>query len=294
MTRALSLLVVLAAAVLTLAAAAPYRLAPWKDELFAYPAVTESSDNGDYIRVGYSKQRDLYQRDEIPERRAWSKYVSEVSQRVRPYDGAGIRLKYIGMGRTEGGAAAVVIYVHGQGGDRFQGANQWTFGGNFNRVMNLMVRNGGAYLSPDFTDLHAAGTADIKALVLEQAARSPGAAIFVACGSQGGAICWGLAADPAVTPHLAGLLLLGSSHDDAFLTSPVVKGDRPIPLYIGHGTEDPIFAWQDEVAFYEKLRKAKPGYPVRIVLFESGVHGTPIRMTDWRLTLNWMLAAGGR
>ncbi len=26
----------------------------------------------------------------------------------------------------------------------------------------------------------------------------------------------------------------------------------------------------------------------------AGTHGTPIRMTDWRLTLNWMLEAGGR
>lgn len=293
MTRALPFLAILAA-VLLLGAAAPYRLAPWKDDLFAYPAVMESHDDGDYIRVAYSKDRDLYERDEVPERRAWPKYVTPVSQHVRAYDGAGIRLKYIGAGRSDGGAAAIVIYVHGQGGSRFQGANQWMFGGNFNRVMNLMERNGGAYLSPDFTDLHAAGTADIKALVLEQAARSPAAAIFVACGSQGGTICWGLAADPAVAPHLAGLLLLGSSHDDAFLASPAVKGERPIPLFIGHGTEDPIFAWQDEVAFYKKLRAAKPGYPVRVVLFDTGVHGTPIRMTDWRETLNWMLAAGGR
>jgi hypothetical protein len=26
------------------------------------------------------------------------------------------------------------------------------------------------------------------------------------------------------------------------------------------------------------------------VRFETGTHGTPIRMTDWRETLNWMLA----
>lgn len=278
----------------SVALAASYRLAPWKDDLFSYPAVIENHDDGAYLRVAYSKQRDLYERDQVPERQVWSKYVSLVSQRVRNYDGAGIRLKFLGFGRVDGGAHAVVIYVHGQGGSRFQGADQGTFGGNFNRIMNLMERNGGAYISPDFTDLHAAGTADIKALVLDQAARSPGAAIFVACGSQGGSICWGLAADAEVTPHLAGLLLLGSSHDDAFLSSPMVTGGAPpIPLFIGHGTEDPIFAWQDEVAFYKRLRAANPRYPVQIVLFDSGVHGTPIRMVDWRSTLNWMLEADG-
>jgi len=26
------------------------------------------------------------------------------------------------------------------------------------------------------------------------------------------------------------------------------------------------------------------------VLFQTGGHGTPVRMTDWRETLNWILA----
>ena len=40
------------------------------------------------------------------------------------------------------------------------------------------------------------------------------------------------------------------------------------------------------------LRAGKGGYPARFVRFETGTHGTPIRMTDWRDTLNWMLSAG--
>jgi hypothetical protein len=31
------------------------------------------------------------------------------------------------------------------------------------------------------------------------------------------------------------------------------------------------------------------GYPTRFILFQTGSHGTPIRMTDWRETLNWIL-----
>lgn len=276
------------------ASAAGLQFAPWKDDLFRYPAILASEDNGDFVVVSYDKQRDLYGRDQVPERRAKPRYVSQVSTRPGTYNGAGVRLRFMGAGRVDGGATAIVIYIHGQGGNRYQGANQWTFGGNFNRVMNLMVRAGGAYISPDFTDINEAGVTDIAALVQDQAKQSPGAAIFIACGSQGGAICWGLARDPAVTPLLAGLLLLGSTHDDAFLKSPSVKGGRPLPIYIGHGTEDPIFAWQGERDFYRALRKAAPGYPVKLALFDTGVHGTPIRMTDWRLVLNWMLAAGGR
>lgn len=292
----LRLLLVFAAVLSASAASAePYRLAPHKDDLFKYPVVLDTQDDGDFVVVGYDKARDLYKRDEVPERRVWPNYVSSVSLGTGTFIVDGVPLKFIGAGRLDGGASAVVIYVHGQGGTRYQGADQWMFGGNFNRIMNLMVQNNGAYLSPDFSDLGAKGAGEVKALLLDQVKRSPSAAIFVACGSQGGAICWRLASDAKIAPHLAGLLLLGSTHDDAFLKSPAVKTKgRRIPLYLGHGTLDPIFPWQDEVAFYRKVRKAAPGYPIRVALFDTGVHGTPIRMTDWRLVLNWMLEAGGR
>ncbi|MEJ0096956.1 MAG: alpha/beta hydrolase [Bauldia sp.] len=197
------------------AAADPYRLAPYKDDLFQYPAVLDSEDNGDYVVVSYDKDRDLYKRDEVTERKVWPQYVGYVSHVNGTYQGGTQPLQFIGTGKVDGSAQAIVIYIHGQGGSRFQGADDWMFGGNFNRIMNLMAQNNGAYLSPDFTDLGPAGAADIKALVLDQAQKSPGAAIFIACGSQGGAICWDLAADKEALPHIAGLLLLGSTHDDA-------------------------------------------------------------------------------
>ena len=201
----------------------------------------------------------------------------------------------MGTGKVNGGAKAVVIFIHGKGGDRRLGVKEWSFGGNFNRIMNLMARNDGAYLSPDFSDFALFGAADIRNLVLEQAAKSPDAAIFIACGSWGGAICWQLAADPKAVDHISGLLLLGSSHDNRFITSPAVTGSgHRFPVFIGHGTEDTVYKWESEVAFYEKVRAADPGYPIKLALFETGVHGTPIRMTDWREVLNWMLAVDGR
>lgn len=289
----------LASAVLVAASSASsaqsYRLAPYKDDLFKYPAVIEFKDDGAYVVVSYDKQRDLYGRDEIIEKRAKLAYVTPSRQRTVEFRVDGTPLRYIGVGKIDGGAKAVVIYIHGQGGNRFQGANDWTFGGNFNRVIDLMARNEGAYLSPHFTDLEEKGTSEIKALMLDQAARSPEAAIFLACGSQGGSICWALARDPEAASHIAGFLLLGSSHDDRFFKTPAMRPKgRRIPIYIGHGTEDPLFGWEEEADFYRKVRKAVPGYPIRIALFETGVHGTPIRMTDWRMVLNWMLEIGGK
>ena len=50
--------------------------------------------------------------------------------------------------------------------------------------------------------------------------------------------------------------------------------------------------WQRE--FFKKIKAAAPDYPIKFALFDSGSHGTPIRMTDWRLILNWMLAVDKR
>ena len=39
------------------------------------------------------------------------------------------------------------------------------FGGNFNRIRNLMVQNGGLYLTPDFSDFGEKGTGEVKAML---------------------------------------------------------------------------------------------------------------------------------
>jgi pimeloyl-ACP methyl ester carboxylesterase len=105
----------------------------------------------------------------------------------------------------------------------------------------------------------------------------------------GGGLCWKLAADKAVAAKLSGLLLLGSHWDDTFLASPAFR--RRVPVFFGQGSNDKVFPVEKQEAFYRSILKKAPGYPARFVRFETGSHGTPIRMTDWRETLNWMLAA---
>lgn len=278
------------------ASAAGYRLAPFKDDLFKYPAILQTQDGGNYVLVDYSKKRDLYGRDVVVEKQAKPEYISPVAAATYEYEGAGsTTLRFMGTGKVNGGAKAIVIYIHGMGGSRVQGVDEGMFGGNFNRIMNLMKQNDGAYLSPDFSDFGPRGTADIRNLIFDQLQKSPNAEVFIACGSWGGAICWQLAADSKTAPHISGLLLLGSNHDDRFVRSPAVTGaGHRFPVYLGHGTADPIYGWKDEVAFYNKVRAAAPDYPIKVAIFNTGVHGTPIRMTDWRLILNWMLQVNGR
>jgi hypothetical protein len=278
-------------AVLFVAPASAQSLKPFKDELFAYPAILSSGDGGAYEVVDYQEARDINARDEIPERRVQGKYISTGVRKVQKdlvlrSDLGDIR--HVAVGTTEN-ARFITLYLHGQGGSRKQGVDDFTFGGNFNRIKNLMAGNGGLYLSPDFPDFGEKGAGQVAALIAHYAEQSPSAKIFVACGSMGGGLCWLLAKDPEVAPRLSGLLLLGSHWDDGFLTSPAFK--RKVPVFFGQGSLDTVFPVGTQEAFFRSILKKSKGYPTRFVRFETGSHGTPIRMTDWRETLNWMISA---
>jgi dienelactone hydrolase len=265
-------------------------LKPFKDELFAYPGILSSQAGGAYLVVDYSEARDINQRDQVPERRVRAKYVSTGVRKVQKdlalKTDAGT-IKHVAVGKTEG-ARIITIYLHGQGGSRKQGVDDFTFGGNFNRIKNLMAANGGLYLSPDFSDFGDKGAAEIAALVSHYAEKSPEAKIFVACGSMGGMLCWQLSSNKAIAGRLSGLLLLGSLWDDGFFSSAAFKAK--VPVFFGQGSRDPVFPVDKQEAFYRSIIAKSPGYPARFVRFETGTHGTPIRMTDWRETLNWMLS----
>lgn len=263
-------------------------LASYKDDLFGYPAVIEEKDGGAYRVIDYQEARDINARDEVPERRVRRDYVSlgvRSKQKDMKLQTEAGTLRFVAVG-TQANASMIVLYLHGQGGSRRQGVDDYTFGGNFNRVKNLVAAANGLYLSPDFSTFGEKGAAEIAALIAHFKEQSPKAKVFVACGSMGGALCWRLAKDVRTASFLGGLLLLGSLWDESFIGSAAHRAK--VPLFFGHGSRDTVFPVASQEAFYRKVRAG--GYPVRFVRFETGTHGTPIRMTDWRDTLNWMLA----
>lgn len=280
----------LALAVTTTAASAT-ELAPHKDRLFAYPGILDTTDGGAYTVIDYREERDINGRDEIPERRVQRSYVDlspRRSQQERMLETGGGKLRYVAVGREQG-AGIITVYLHGQGGNRNQGVNDYTFGGNFNRIKNLMTRNNGLYLSPDVADFDARGMAQISALIANYRAASPRATVVLACGSMGGALCWKLADNPQVASALGGMLFLGSMWENDFPTLEAIR--RRVPILLAHGSNDKVFPVAAQEAFYHKVRSTLPGYPIRFVRFETGSHGTPIRMIDWRESINWMLSA---
>ena len=285
-----STLAVTLATATTPASAQSTQLKPFKDDLFAYPGVLSGDPAGDYAVVDYREQRDINQRDEIPERRVRGKYIStgvrKAQKDLKLRTDAG-EIRHFAVGKAEG-ARFIVVYLHGQGGNRKQGVDDFTFGGNFNRIKNLAAENGGLYLSADFSDFGDKGASEVAALIGHYTAASPKAELFVACGSMGGMLCWKLSGRADTAARLSGLLLLGSLWDDSFLSTPAFKAK--VPVFFGQGSRDTVFPVDQQEAFFRSIQKRSPGYPTRFVRFETGTHGTPIRMTDWRQVLNWMLS----
>lgn len=278
----------------TTSASGKFQLAPFKDDLFGYSKILATFDEGTFQVVEYIKKRDLYARDKVPMQEVFGNYVSYRPNRYQTdqaFQANGRTVRYISVGRANRSTRLVVLYVHGQGGDRFQGVNDVMFGGNFNRLKNLMVRNHGLYISADFTDYTQRGLEDIKAILARVRQKIPNAPVMVACGSMGSIMCWDLVKSPETAHQLGGILLLGATHDPSFEQSPVFRdAEDNVPIFIGHGSDDPVYDWQAEARFFEHLRRLRPHYPLHYTLFDTGAHGTPLRMTDWRRVLNWMLS----
>ncbi|MEL6966720.1 MAG: dienelactone hydrolase family protein, partial [Pseudomonadota bacterium] len=275
-----------------MAANAQVQLKPYKDALFAYPATLKSERSGAFLSVAYNRDRDIMKRDTIPRRKAQQKYVNERvrwSRKLRRYQSANGTFKYYAVGE-QSGARVTVIYVHGRGGNHRQGVNDWTFGGNFNRLQNLMTRNGGVLLTPAFSDFKDRGARDVEALLTAYKTKSPGTKMIIACGSMGGGVCWRLLASNRVSSAIDGMFFLGSFWNPKFLNSSMIRQTRrAVPLYFGHGGADVVFAPAKQKRFFEQILAKNPRYPARFVMFDTGTHGTPIRMVDWRRELNWML-----
>ncbi|MCB1488776.1 MAG: alpha/beta hydrolase [Bauldia sp.] len=280
------------------AMAEPYRLAPYKDDLFAYPKILDEQYDGAYLEVEYDRPRDLDARDAVRGEKVKPDYVSLDPDAVTADRSVKLgkkTIRYYAVGKVDGGARAIVIFVHGLGTGRETGVDDWIHGGNFNRIKNLMMRNDGVYISPSFSNYRSGGAEEMRDLILFASVMSPDAPVFLACGSMGATLCWRLIRDDSVRPLLGGVLLLDpvmNRDDIRFAAS--LPADGRVPLLITGSREDTRVGWKGQRDLFIAMKKGVPDYPIRYVLFSAGTHGLSWRMVDWRTTLNWMLEAKGR
>ena len=154
-----------------------------------------------------------------------------------------------------------MVYLHGQGGSRKQGVDDFTFGGNFNRVKNLMAENGGLYLSPDFSDFGDKGAAEIAALITHYAEQLARRARLRRLRLDGrGAGAGSLPADKTVAPRLSGLLLLGSLWDERFSRQPGFQAQGAGVFRPGQ-SRSPCSRSTNQEAFFRSISAKSPGYP---------------------------------
>ncbi len=268
--------------------AAADMLKPFKDELFSNQTVIESHDNGAFQTIDYQEMRDINGRDQIPEKRVKPAYV-DTGVRWKSQEDETLQLGDRKVDVTRIGPASkqafTVIFIHGRGGDRRLGSNDYTFGGNFNRLKNLAYRNGGTYYAPSVKGFDSNGVADIAALIRYSYEQSGGRPVILTCASMGSFVCWGITRDAESVKRLKGMAILSGVTDSDFIKSAFYKAR--LPLWFTHGSRDPVYAAANQQALFEKLYKAH--YPTRFTLFETGNHGTPVRMTDWRKVLNWIV-----
>jgi hypothetical protein len=243
--------------------------------------------------VEFDEERDIKGRDEIPLKKAWDKMVDlDVNQYKQDLvlNAGRDSTQYLAVGKAAGGAKIVVIFLHGWHGDRTLAMEDLRFGGNFNRLKNLMVLNDGVYVTPDFKGFFNRAARQITALMKHFAANSPGAPIIVGCASSSCKTTYLLLEDPESAALMSGAVMFGSGRHEPFLQSPTFKDRaRWVPIYLGHGSKDTTNDWVTVELMFRAVKDAAPDYPIRYDLFMGGVHGTPIRMSDWRLVLNWML-----
>ncbi|WP_310618848.1 alpha/beta fold hydrolase [Flexibacterium corallicola] len=266
-----------------------FHLAPYKDGLFSYPKVLEQNTDGSFLRIDYQELRDINERDAIPVKKVRSEYLSSKYrwfQRDSTLKSTEGRINYVRVGKPTAKTQVIVLYLHGKGTDRHDGVNDLTFGGNFNRIKNLMIRNRGVYVSPDFNGFEDSGRKQIALLIKDLSQRAPNADIIISCGSMGSLLCYSLAEDSYASTVIDGYIILGGARDDNFINSPA--GKRNVPVVFVHGSADTVYKWEQQYGLYKSIKASSPDYPTHFILFQTGTHGTPIRMIDWRQTLNWI------
>ncbi|MGZ3775750.1 MAG: hypothetical protein ACXVCY_18115 [Pseudobdellovibrionaceae bacterium] len=261
------------------------------------------------MKIPYDEEKDVNGRDINPKQGLPGEARAErldnrplVHKRIKiPYRKIGSS-ETLDVGTNEVGDSSpkdckfATMWIHGAAFDKGdQGMNEKIFGGAFNRMQHLAADNGGMYYSPDIDDFSDAdGLAAVVKYVRNKSC--PNGKIIIACGSAGTRTCWKLAENSEVASKLGGLVFIASiaGPDVEITKSEIVKARVPIIIATGENDGCPkdhkncgaYKVWENLVL---KLHESDHTYPVRSVVFKDGGHMTPLRMLDWRQTLNCML-----
>ncbi len=277
-------------------AAIALTLSDYKDGYFSNKrrTILESREKGAYVRYRWDEMEDVNGRDtkekpgsEARPERLDMDAVKQQRDIIIKYAKGEIDTFEVGNPKD---AKFAVIFIHGSGGDKNLGVADLRFGGNFNRLKSLATRNGGVYYSPS-VELPTSTPQDMIELVRHIKKNSPNAKIAMVCGSAGASTCWNMANNKETAQSLSGLIFTGGAGTHGnFKESEAYKAK--LPIVISHGSKDPVVPIKEFVEQFDEIKKLDANYPVRMEVYEGGKHGTPLRMIDYKETLEWVFAKG--
>ena len=267
-------------------------LESFKDSLFSNEnrSVIEQKNKGSFKRYRWDELEDVNGRDSIPGVVAKPERIDPEAEKQQ----RAVKIKYsdgeidtyeIGNPKD---ASFALVFIHGANGSKDLGASDLSFGGNFNRLKSLAIRNNGVYYSPS-VELPTSKDKDMFELVKHIKRNSPNSKIIFICGSAGARVCWSLAHNPEISPKIAGLIFTGGARDDVTYTGTDAFRSR-LPIIFSHGSKDKLVPVSTYIDQYESILKIDPKYPVRMEIFEGGKHGTPMRNIDYKESLEWIFS----
>lgn len=255
----------------------------FKDELFTHRWTIEERHNGNWRLIEYSQKIDVEDRDEIDVDKVFDKYIDLRTLNFTKEKSLTSNFKYNEV--TEDNVKNedkewVVLYFHWMGWNKDQWTNNHTFWWNFNRIQNLMLENKGSYITTTLTWTKE-NTENHIALIEKLRKEYPNAKIIVSCGSKWWEMLWNLI-DSRVNKDLFWVIFMWSVLDMKWRYSPLYQ--QNIPVYISHWTKDHI-PYEEKEQFLKAM--TSKGVKMKVDIFNTGIHWTPIRMTDWKEVLNW-------
>jgi len=268
-----------------------FQLKPFKDNLFRFKWwIIKSIYNWDIDYIDFSIKRDVEDRDEIDVKKVYDNYIEKINNDNRQdlsfkttlWKQYYWEVKNNKINNKD--VKIVLFYFHWMGGNRHQWINDYTFWWNFNRIQNLMIKNKWVYISPDFRDFTDKWPMEMFILLKKKIQEYPNAQIYLSSASSGWTLLWRLMNNEEMKNKINGIILLGSVTN---LYNTIY--DKNIPIYVWHWTRDPNIAYTNKIKFYLRMKNRNINYPIKIELFQWWVHGTPIRMVNWKSIINWIL-----
>lgn len=268
-----------------------FQLNWFKDEIFWDRQILEIKLNWSWKMIDYSQKKYINDRDKI----AWEivkdefidmkveKFIEKNSFEIEKWK----KFEYYELkdkSKDNESKEVIVIYLHWHWWNKAQWMNDKSFWWNFNRLKNLILENNWIYITTD-VDLWLNESLVWHILLIEKLkSEYKNAKIIIAWASNWWVFLWHLLNSSRINKFIDWAIFLWTILDNSKSYNFMIQ--NWIPLYIWHWTHD-FNPYKEKEEFIKIFNEQWWMWQVEI--FKNWVHWTPIRMIDWKETINWIL-----